>query len=230
MVEAVKSAVMVFDIMTDVSFWAGVGTALLAVLQGAVAATMGTLAQYAASFLSMIPGTDDAREFASGLAQEFYNAQRKYLLTSGQSSSGLINQYGGRVADRFVETITKLSTAFERGYDNTPDVWDTTDYRTDIAAASERIVAALDAQNKAAREKEEKSQPRKKTSQEDAVKPYKVMWETVLQGSLARVGGGGYGRMMLSADTVPQKQLSEQKKTNELLNKLLQKEKGSLVF
>lgn len=230
LVEAVKSAVMVFDIMTDVSFWAGVGTALLSVLQGAVAATMGTLAQYAASFLSMIPGTDDAREFASGLAQEFYNAQRKYLLTSGQSTSGLINQYGGRVADRFVETITKLSTAFERGYDNTPDVWDTTDYRTDIAAASERIVAALDAQNKAAREKEEKSQPRKKTSQEDAVKPYKVMWETVLQGSLARVGGGGYGRMMLSADTVPQKQLSEQKKTNELLNKLLQKEKGSLVF
>lgn len=47
---------------------------------------------------------------------------------------------------------------------------------------------------------------------------------------LAKVGGGGYGRMMLSAENVPQKQLAEQKKTNELLNKLLQKQNGSLAI
>lgn len=51
----------------------------------------------------------------------------------------------------------------------------------------------------------------------------------MLAGSLAKVGGGGYGRMMLSAENVPQKQLAEQKKTNELLNKLLQKQNGSLA-
>ena len=58
----------------------------------------------------------------------------------------------------------------------------------------------------------------------------KINWETVLAGSLAKVGGGGYGRMMLSAENIPAKQLTEQKKTNELLNKLLQKQDGGLAI
>lgn len=228
--EAVKSAILIFDIMRDVSFWAGAGAALLSVLQGAVAGAMGGLSQYMSSFLSMIPGMEDAREFSAGLAQEFYKAQRTYWTASAQSSSGLIDQYGGRVSDRFAETVSKLSTAYERGYNDTPDLWDTTDYRSDIAAASARIVAALADQDKARTAQEAKVKPRKKTSQEDMTKPFKVMWETFGAGSLAKVGGGGYGRLVLSAENVPQKQLQEQKKTNELLDKIAKKSGGGMYF
>lgn len=230
LVEAVKSAILIFDIMRDVSFWAGAGMALLSVLQGAVAGAMGLLSQYTSSFLSMIPGMDDAREFSAGLAQEFYKAQRTYWTTSAQSSSGLIDQYGGRVSSQIFDTLSNLSTAYEKGYNNTPDLWDTTDYRSDIAAASARIVAALADQDKARAAQEAKVKPRKKTSQEDMTKPFKVMWETFGAGSLAKVGGGGYGRLVLSAENVPQKQLQEQKKTNELLDKIAKKSGGGMYF
>lgn len=230
LVEAVKSAILIFDIMRDVSFWAGAGMALLSALQGAVAGAMGLLSQYTSSFLSMIPGMEDAREFSAGLAQEFYKAQRTYWTTSAQSSSGLIDQYGGRVSSQIFETLSNLSTAYEKGYNNTPDLWDTTDYRSDIAAASARIVAALADQDKARAAQEAKVKPRKKPSQEDMTKPFRVMWETFGAGSLAKVGGGGYGRLVLSAENVPQKQLQEQKKTNELLDKIAKRSGGGMYF
>lgn len=230
LIEAFKSGVLVLDILTDVSFWQGVGVALLSVLQAAVAAMLGGLSQSLASIMSTIPGMDKYREFMSGLADEFYKAQRGYMSTSGQSSAGLVDQYGGRIEGQYLDSLNTISAAFAQGYNNTPDVWDTTDYRESIKSASDRIVAALAAQDKAKAAEEGKAVTRKKASQDEPNKPFKVMWETVFAGSLAKVGGGGYGRLMLSAENIPAKQLTEQKKTNELLNKILQKEGGAAIF
>lgn len=218
--EAVKTGIMVFDIMRNVSFWAGVGVALLSVLQAAVAGAMGGLSQSMASFLTMIPGAEKYKEFAEGLALEFYKASSKYMTTSENSTNGLIDEYGGRVMERYIATLSGLSTAFEKGYNNTPDVWDTTSYREDIKTASDRIVAALAAQDKERAAKDQQEGKKVKREKEDTTPPMRVNWETVFAGSLAKVGGGGYGRMMLSAENVPQKQLAEQKKANDLLEKI----------
>lgn len=220
LVEAVKTGMMVLDIMRDVSFWSGVGVAFLSVLQAAVAAAMGGLSQSMASFLTMIPGAEKYKEFASGLAQEFYKASSKYMTVSETSAQGVLDEYGGAATKRFIETMSNLSTAFEKGYNNTPDVWDTSDYREDIKSASDRIVAALAAQDKERAAKEQKEGAKVKREKEDTTPPMRVNWETVFAGSLAKVGGGGYGRMMLSAENVPQKQLAEQKKSNDLLEKI----------
>lgn len=211
---------MVFDIMSNVSFWSGVGVALLSVLQAAVAGAMGGLSQSMASFLTMIPGAEKYKEFASGLAVEFYKAASQYMTVSETSAQGVLDEYGGAATKRFIETMSNLSTAFERGYNNTPDVWDTTSYREDIKTASDRIVAALAAQDKERAAQAQKEGTKVKREKEDTTPPMRVNWETVFAGSLAKVGGGGYGRMMLSAENVPQKQLTEQKKANELLEKI----------
>lgn len=218
--EAVKTGIMVFDIMRDVSFWSGVGVALLSVLQAAVAGAMGGLSQSMASFLTMIPGAEKYKEFASGLALEFYKASSQYMTVSKTSANGLIDQYGGRVMERYMATLSSLSSAFEKGYNDTPDVWDTTSYREDIKTASDRIVAALAAQDKERAAQAQKEGMKVKREKEDTTPPMRVNWETVFAGSLAKVGGGGYGRMMLSAENVPQKQLAEQKKANDLLEKI----------
>lgn len=218
--EAVKTGIMVFDIMRNVSFWAGVGVALLSVLQAAVAGAMGGLSQSMASFLTMIPGAEKYKEFAEGLALEFYKASSKYMTTSENSTNGLIDEYGGRVMERYIATLSGLSTAFEKGYNNTPDVWDTTSYRENIKSASDRIVAALAAQDKERAVKDQQEGKKVKREKEDTTPPMRVNWETVFAGSLAKVGGGGYGRMMLSAENVPQKQLAEQKKATDLLEKI----------
>lgn len=220
LVEAVKTGMMVFDIMSNVSFWSGVGVALLSVLQAAVAGAMGGLSQSMASFLTMIPGAEKYKEFASGLAVEFYKAASQYMTVSETSAQGVLDEYGGAATKRFIETMSNLSTAFERGYNNTPDVWDTTSYREDIKTASDRIVAALAAQDKERAAQAQKEGTKVKREKEDTTPPMRVNWETVFAGSLAKVGGGGYGRMMLSAENVPQKQLTEQKKANELLEKI----------
>lgn len=220
LVEAVKTGMMVFDIMSNVSFWSGVGVALLSVLQAAVAGAMGGLSQSMASFLTMIPGAEKYKEFASGLAVEFYKAASQYMTVSETSAQGVLDEYGGAATKRFIETMSNLSTAFERGYNNTPDVWDTTSYREDIKTASDRIVAALAAQDKERAAQAQKEGTKVKREKEDTTPPMRVNWETVFAGSLAQVGGGGYGRMMLSAENVPQKQLAEQKKANELLEKI----------
>ncbi|MBS5508302.1 MAG: hypothetical protein KHX31_06675 [Akkermansia sp.] len=220
LVEAVKTGMMVFDIMSNVSFWSGVGVALLSVLQAAVAGAMGGLSQSMASFLTMIPGAEKYKEFASGLAVEFYKAASQYMTVSETSAQGVLDEYGGAATKRFIETMSNLSTAFERGYNNTPDVWDTTSYREDIKTASDRIVAALAAQDKERAAQAQKEGTKAKREKEDTTPPMRVNWETVFAGSLAKVGGGGYGRMMLSAENVPQKQLAAQKKANDLLEKI----------
>ncbi len=151
----------------------------------------------------------------------------------GNAGQRLIDAYGDRILGRISDDFSALQDAFSSGFSEAADVLDTSGVRAEISAASEKITASLAAQDKerAAKEKEDasKSKPRRQKTEDDTPK-IKVNWETVLAGSLAKVGGGGYGRMMLSAENVPQKQLAEQKKTNELLNKLLQKQNGSLAI
>lgn len=144
----------------------------------------------------------------------------------------LINTYGTRVLDRFQDGFGNISAAFRDGFSDAAELMDTSGVRAEMAAVSDKIVAALDQQDAARKAKDEedaaKDKPKRQKTEDDSPR-IKVNWETVLAGSLAKVGGGGYGRMMLSAENVPQKQLAEQKKTNELLNKLLQKQGGALA-
>ncbi|WP_295978240.1 hypothetical protein [uncultured Akkermansia sp.] len=232
LVQAFKQGIMILDILTDAAFWRMVGNAFVGVMRMAVNGLLALLSQGIASLLDSIPGLGDEANWMRGLSREFERDANKGKGQASGAGRAFIDSYGDRILNQISDNFSALQDAFSSGFSEAADVLDTSGVRAEISAASEKITASLAAQDKerAAKEKEDaaKSKPRRQKTEDDAPK-IKVNWETVLAGSLAKVGGGGYGRMMLSAENVPQKQLAEQKKTNELLNKLLQKQTGSLA-
>lgn len=232
LVNGFKTGIMVLDILTDAEFWKNVGLAFLNVMQAAIAGIAALLSKLVAKIMDLIPGLEEQARWMHGLSDDARRRASVGVDNVGNAGQRLIDAYGDRILDRISDDFSALQDAFSSGFSEAADVLDTSGVRAEISAASEKITASLAAQDKerAAKEKEDaaKSKPRRQKTEDDAPK-IKVNWETVLAGSLAKVGGGGYGRMMLSAENVPQKQLAEQKKTNELLNKLLQKQTGSLA-
>lgn len=233
LVQAFKQGIMILDILTDAAFWRMVGNAFVGVMRMAVNGLLALLSQGIASLLDSIPGLGDEANWMRGLSREFERDANKGKGQASGAGRAFIDSYGDRILNQISDNFSALQDAFSSGFSEAADVLDTSGVRAEISAASEKITASLAAQDKerAAKEKEDasKSKPRRQKTEDDAPK-IKVNWETVLAGSLAKVGGGGYGRMMLSAENIPAKQLSEQKKTNELLNKLLQKQNGSLAI
>lgn len=233
LVNGFKTGIMVLDILTDAEFWKNVGLAFLNVMQAAIAGIAALLSKLVAKIMDLIPGLEEQARWMHGLSDDARRRASVGVDNVGNAGQRLIDAYGDRILGRISDDFSALQDAFSSGFSEAADVLDTSGVRAEISAASEKITASLAAQDKerAAKEKEDasKSKPRRQKTEDDAPK-IKVSWETVLAGSLAKVGGGGYGRMMLSAENVPQKQLAEQKKTNELLNKLLQKQGGSLAI
>lgn len=232
LVNGFKTGIMVLDILTDAEFWKNVGLAFLNVMQAAIAGIAALLSELVAKIMDLIPGLEEQAQWMHGLSDDARRRASVGMDNAGNAGQRLIDAYGDRILGRISDDFSALQDAFSSGFSQAADVLDTSGVRAEISAASEKITASLAAQDKerAAKEKEDaaKSKPRRQKTEDDAPK-IKVNWETVLAGSLAKVGGGGYGRMMLSAENIPAKQLSEQKKTNELLNKLLQKQNGSLA-
>lgn len=233
LVNGFKTGIMVLDILTDAEFWKNVGLAFLNVMQAAIAGIAALLSKLVAKIMDLIPGLEEQARWMHGLSDDARRRASVGVDNVGNAGQRLIDAYGDRILGRISDDFSALQDAFSSGFSEAADVLDTSGVRAEISAASEKITASLAAQDKerAAKEKEDasKSKPRRQKTEDDAPK-IKVSWETVLAGSLAKVGGGGYGRMMLSAENVPQKQLAEQQKTNELLNKLLQKQGGSLAI
>lgn len=232
LVQAFKTGVMVLDILTDASFWSMVGDALVGVMRMAVNGLLALLSQGIASLLDSIPGLSDEASWMRGLSREFERDANKGMGQASGAGKAFIDSYGDRILGQVADNFSALQNAFFEGFSNAAELMDTSGVRAEMAAGSDKIVAALDQQDAARKAKEEedaaKGKPKRKKTEDDTPK-IKVSWETVLAGSLAKVGGGGYGRMMLSAENIPAKQLSEQRKTNELLNKLLQKQGGALA-
>lgn len=232
-VAAFKTGVEVLNILTDSSFWQLVGDMFAGVMRAAMLGIMAMVADFAANMADMVPGMGTQAGVMRGMSDVMKGAAAPSLAKSGVAGAELIDTYGNRVLDRVQDSFSNITTAFQEGFSQAGELLDTSGVRAEMAAASDKIVAALDQQDatRAAKEAEDaaKGKPKRQKT-EDTSPRMKINWETVLAGSLAKVGGGGYGRMMLSAENIPAKQLTEQKKTNELLNKLLQKQDGGLAI
>lgn len=232
-VAAFKTGVEVLNILTDSSFWQLVGDMFAGVMRAAMLGIMAMVADFAANMADMVPGMGTQAGVMRGMSDVMKGAAAPSLAKSGVAGAELIDTYGNRVLDRVQDSFSNITTAFQEGFSQAGELLDTSGVRAEMAAASDKIVAALGQQDaeRAAKDAEDaaKGKPRRQKA-EDSSPKMKINWETVLAGSLAKVGGGGYGRMMLSAENIPAKQLTEQKKTNELLNKLLQKQDGGLAI
>lgn len=232
LVQAFKTGVMILDILTDASFWSMVGDALVGVMRMAVNGLLALLSQGIASLLDSIPGLGDEANWMRGLSREFERDANKGMGQASGAGRAFIDSYGDRILGQVADNFSALQSAFSEGFSNAADVMDTSGIKAEMASISDRITGAFEKQDATRKAKEEedaaKGKPKRQKTEDDTPK-IKINWETVLAGSLAKVGGGGYGRMMLSAENVPQKQLAEQKKTNELLNKLLQKRGDALA-
>lgn len=230
---AFKSAVMYLDILTDASFWAMVGHAFIGVMRMAINGILAMLSEGISQLLSLIPGMSGQADWMHGLSREFErDAERGRGQVSG-AGKAFIDEYGERVLQQFADNFATLTNTFADGFAHAADVMDTSGIKSEMGGIGDKIAASLAQQDatRQARDDEEAAKARPQRKKEgDETSKLKISWETVFAASLAKVGGGGYGRMMISAENIPAKQLAEQRKTNDLLDKLLKKDGSGIIF
>lgn len=231
--ETFKGAVMWFEFLTEGKFWSTVADTALNRLQTVASGLMMMLSDGLGKVFSVIPGLEDASEFMQGLSGEFREEMVQNFKDSESAIKELVGDYGQRYIKRALEAKAAMDSALSANYNQTADVFDTSAERKSNAELMLKIDQKLDEKAEEKRKKEEKIVAPKRdkapVSGQNESQTFQVHWERVFAASLASVGGGGYGSLMLKAEPIAQKQLTEQKKTNDLLDKILNKQKGNLL-
>ncbi len=226
LVQAFKTGIMVFDILTDAKFWGLVGEALWGALRWAVNGIFGALAEGLAKIMNLIPGMDNAADWTRGLADEFSKDSRRGSAEAVSAGAEFIDAYGERLLNQVTENYAELGKSFMKGWKEAEDVFDTGGVKDKLAEIKGSIDAKFAIQDAKRKSKEEKDirkagGPAADGAAEDGEK-FKINYQNLFESSLAKVGGGGYGFRVATAESISQKQLDEQKTTNKKLDKLIE--------
>jgi len=224
--EQIKTALMWFDILTDVSFWSGaalaLGSALGAALSKVMESVLWTFSSVVTPIMNTIGMSDQANSMNQGIgyiADGFKRLSNDMWNDTKDAAGELMDQYGDRIANRYTELGTNIGKKFNAGFSEATDVFNLDDQYKQLG----NFKLGIDKQLAAQEANKPKSQTTAKLTTPTAQEPESKIgfqWETLLAGSLAKVGGGDYGKVFFKGEQISEKQLSEAKKTNDILNKM----------
>lgn len=223
--ETFKNALMWFDILTDVSFWSGAAVALGSAIGTVVGKLMEqliwTFSSIATPIMQSIGLADQAgamNESIAGFTGSLKNVTNSLWEDSKQASGELWSQYGERITTSMSDHLSNVANKFSQGFASAGDVFDLSSSYQKIAGMKQ----AFDQRSKSGGGESVVGIPLNIPGGDSEPKAkYKLSWEADFVGSLAKVGGGNYGKTILKADQISEKQLTEQRKTNEILRQIV---------
>lgn len=201
--EAVKNAVLMFQIVTTADFWKGMGNALIAAAKGYIALMLSGVATILRA-LRNVPGIGDkigaAADSVAGQAQ----SMREGAAASASASAANLAPAFDKIKGRMMEELTNIAAAAKEGFGQGMSVIDTEGMNADLATMMAKVM--------------EKVQTVSERSLAEApVKQVNAIGDELLNKSdkekvshLQRIGGGG-----LAGAADPAR--LEQKRTNSLL-------------
>ena len=189
LVEAVKNAITLFQIVTTADFWIGMGKAIMAIAQGFIAFLLDGVAKLL-DWLSGIPligedigqGAKEVQSWADGVRQA--GEQNK------QASADLLTPAFDKAGNRMRETLESIGTALSEGFTKGSSLIDTSDWEANL---SDTIGDVMDRVQKVSEKAREGVEPKKPTGPqlnlddgEDKSKPVKNA-----VSAIQRIGGVG---------------------------------------
>lgn len=116
LIQAFKTGVMVFDILTDAAFWGMVGNAFVGVMRTAVNGILALLSEGIANLIEYIPGMGKQAAWMHGLSREFEKDADQGAAQAGGAAKSFIDSYGDRILGQVVDNFSALQHAFSEGF------------------------------------------------------------------------------------------------------------------
>ncbi len=189
LVEAVKNAITLFQIVTSADFWMGMGKAIMGIAQGFVALLLDGVAKLL-EFLADIPligeeigdGAKAVRETAQGFRE------------AGQDSRGaagdLLGPQVDRAAERMRATFANIGTALSDGFTKGSGLIDTSDWESQLSDSIGGVMDRVQRVSAQARADVEQKPTGPQLNLDDGEdKPEKTVKNAV--SAIQRIGGGG---------------------------------------
>ncbi|MEG2971398.1 MAG: hypothetical protein RR808_07985 [Akkermansia sp.] len=240
--ESFENALMVFDILTEGDFWSGVakalGNALVSAFTGYYSMMFSTVAAGLEKIIKPLAsklGFGDEVQSAADTARKWGDNTARWRDETGGEAvnavAGLWGKYGDRITTRMTDSLNAISKAYSEGVNSTADVFDASDDRHKMADMSDSINSQLSLQDEQKKKAEEKkiSRPTALQNLAPETPKAKVNWSVFGEGSMAKVGGGGYGRTLATAESIPSKQLTEAQKQSGFLKIIAERELGAVL-
>ena len=201
--EAVKNAVLMFQIVTTADFWKGMGNALIAAAQGFIALMLDGVASILGA-LRNVPGIGGkigtAADAVAGQAQ----AMRENAAASADASAGQLAPIFEQIKGRMMEEMANVVNAAKEGFGQGMSVFDTGAMNAELEGMMAKVMDKVQTVSE-------------KSLAEAPAKQVNAIGEELLNKSdkekvshLQRIGGGG-----LAGAADPAR--IEQKRTNSLL-------------
>lgn len=114
LIQAFKTGVMVFDILTDAAFWGMVGNAFVGVMRTAVNGILALLSEGIANLIEYIPGMGKQAAWMHGLSREFEKDADQGAAQAGGAASHLLIPTATAFLDRLLITFPPYNTPFPK--------------------------------------------------------------------------------------------------------------------
>ena len=191
LVEAVKNAITLFQIVTTADFWIGMGKAIMGIAQGFIAFLLDGIAKLL-DWLSGIPLIGDEIGEGAKEVQSWADGVRAASDENKQASADLLTPAFDKAGNRMRETFENIGTALSDGFTKGSGLIDTSDWETQL---SDSIGGVMDRVQKVSEQARADVEPKKPTgaqlnlddAEED--KPQKTVKNAV--SAIQRIGGGG---------------------------------------
>ena len=185
LVESIKNAITIFEILTTADFWVGLGTALMGIAQGFIALLLEGVAKLL-DYLKDVPlvgdkigdGAQKIRETAQG----FRDAGQEHCDTGTDLLAPSVDKATQRVSDAFAG----IGKAFSEGYDKGQSLIDTSDWQQHLDETIDGVMARVQSVSEQSRAD---TKPRKENigAFDEDLDAKKKPSTSALQ----RIGGGG---------------------------------------
>ena len=189
LVESIKNAITIFEILTTADFWVGMGTALIGIAQGFIALLLEGVAKLL-DYLKDVPLVGDkigdgARKIRE-TAQGFRDAGQEQRDTGTDLVTPSVDKATQRVRDAFAG----IGQAFSEGYDKGSSLIDTGDWQQHLDEAIGGVMSRVQSVSEQSRADVE---PKKSTGAQvnlDDEEEKKQKTRSAVS-AIQRIGGGG---------------------------------------
>ena len=191
LVEAVKSAITLFQIVTTADFWIGMGRAVMSIAQGFIAFLLDGIAKLL-DWLSGIPLIGDEIGQGSKEVQSWAGGVRAASDANKQASADVLAPAFDKAGTRMRETFNNIGTALSDGFTKGSGLIDTTEWQAQLDASVGGVMDRVQKVSEQAREDVEPKQPtgpQLNLDDEETDKPQKTVKSAV--SAIQRIGGGG---------------------------------------
>ena len=185
LVESIKNAITLFEILTTVEFWVGMGNALIGIAQGFIALLLEGVAKLL-DYLKDIPLVGDKIGDGAQKIRETAQGFRDVGQDNRAAGADLLAPSVDKATERMSDAFANIGKAFSEGYDKGNSLIDTSDWQQHMESAIDGVMERVQSVSEQSRAD---TKPRKENvgAYDEELDAKKKPVTSALQ----KIGGGG---------------------------------------